>query len=117
MVYTRGCAKAASSVGAIGNPAAAGWSALGLAGQKAHLLSSEGKFPLELERRLRGVATKALVDGFHKVDVGLNMGHATLREDISAEVQRLAAIKEAAKAAAKLAGAQGAAPGGQGWRL
>ena len=48
-----------------------------------------------------------------EVDVGLRLGHAALREDISAEVQRLAAIKEAAKAAAKLAGAQGAAPGGQ----
>ena len=66
-----------------------------------------------MERRLRGVATKALVDGFHEVDVGLNLGHAALREDISAEVQRLAANKEAAKAATKLAGAQGAAPGGQ----
>ena len=46
--------------------------------------------------------------------MGLNLGHATLREDIPAEVQRLAAIKEAAKAVAKLAGAQGAAPCGQG---
>ena len=82
-------------------------------GQKAHLLSSEEISPLEVERRLRGVATKALVDGFHKVDVGLNLGHAALREDISAEVQRLAAIKEAAKAAAETAGAQGPAPCGQ----
>ena len=78
---------------------------------------------MEVESRLRGVATKALVDGrgFHGVDVGLNLGNAAPREDvdISAEVQRLAAIKEAAAAkapaAAKLAGAQGAraAPGGQ----
>ena len=45
--------------------------------------------------------------------MGLNLGHAALREDISAEVQRLAAIKEAAKAAFKTDGAQGAAPGGQ----
>ena len=45
------------------------------------------------------------MDGFHKVDVGLNLGHATLREHISAETQRSAAIKEAAKAAAKLDGA------------
>ena len=68
-----------------------------------------------MERRLRGVATKALklVDGFHKVDVGLNLGHAALPDDISAEVQRLAAIKEAAKAAAETAGAQGPAPCGQ----
>ena len=72
------------------------------------------------------MATKALVDGFHEADVGLNLGHAALREGISAEAQRPAAIKEAAHAnckaalqlqlAAKLAGAQGAAhaPGGQG---
>ena len=46
---------------------------------------------MEVESRLRGVATKALVDGFHEEDVGLNLGHAALREDISAEVQRLAA--------------------------
>ena len=52
--------------------------------------------------------------GFHEVDAGLNLGHAAPREGASAEVQRLAAIKEAAKAAAKLVGAQGAAPGGQG---
>ena len=101
----------------IGTPAEKGWSALGLVGQKARLLGSEERFPLEVERRLRGVATKALVDGFHEVamDVGLDLGHAALREDISAEVQRPAAIKEAAKAAAKAAGAQGAAPaaGGQ----
>ena len=116
-VWATACTKAANAVGVIGAPAvAAGWSALGLAGQKAHLLSSEGRFPLEVKSRLRGVATKALVDGFHEVDVGLNLGHAALREDISAEVQlqRLAAIKGAAKAAAKLVGAQGAAPGGQG---
>ena len=50
---------------------------------------------------------------FHDVVVGLRLGHAAVRQDISAEVQRLAAIKEAAKAAAKAAGAQGAAPGGQ----
>ena len=36
--------------------------------------------------------------------------HAALRENISAEVQRLAAIKEASKAGAKAAGAQGPAP-------
>ena len=45
--------------------------------------------------------------------MGLNLGHAALREDISAEVQRLATIKEAARAAAKMVGAQGAAPGGK----
>ena len=56
-----------------------GWSTLGLVGQKAHLLSSGERFPLEVERRLRGVATKALVDGFHEVDVGLNLGHAAPR--------------------------------------
>ena len=112
-VWAADCAKAAKAVGIIGTPAEQGWSALGLVGQKAHLLSSEERSPLELERRLRGVATKALVDGFHEVDVGLNLGHAALREDISAEVQRLAAIKEAAKAAAKTTGAQGAAPCGQ----
>ena len=70
-------------------------------------------FPPEVERRLRGAATKALVDGFHEVDVGLNLGHTALREKISAEVQRLAAIKEAAKAAAKGPGAQGPASCGQ----
>ena len=114
-VWAKACAKAANAVGVIGTPAAVGWSTLGLVGQKAHLLSSGERFPLEVERRLRGVATKALVDGFHEVDVGLNLDHAALREDISAEVQRLAAIKEAAKAAAKMAGAQlqGAAPGGR----
>ena len=61
----------------------------------------------------RGRGTKALVDGFNKVDGGLNLGHAALREAISAEVQRLAATKEAGKAAAKVAVAQGAAPSGQ----
>ena len=114
-VWAAACAGAANAVGVnrvIGTPAAAGWSALGLAGQKAHLLSSEGRFSLEVESRLRGVATKVLVNGFHEVDVGLNLGHAALREGIPAEVQRLAANKEAAKAATKLAGAQGAAPGG-----
>ena len=110
-VWATACAKAASAVG--GTPAAAEWSALGQAGQKAHLLSSEGRFPLEVESRLRGVATKALVDGFHEVDVRLNLGHAVLREAIPAEVQQSAAIKEAAKAAAKVAVAQGAAPSGQ----
>ena len=68
---------------------------------------------MEVESRMRGVATKALVDGFHEVDVGLNLGHAALREKISAEVQRVAEAKEAAKAAAKEAGAQGPAPCGQ----
>ena len=89
----------------------------GLEGQKAHLLSSEGVFPPEVERRLSGVATKAPVDGFHEVDVELNLGHAALREKISAEVQQMAPIKEAAKAAAKAAakeaGAQGPASCGQ----
>ena len=107
------CAKATDAEGISGTPAEQGWRALGLEGQKAHLLSSEGVFPPEVERRLRGVATKALVDGFHEVDVGLNLGHAALREKISAEVQQLAAIKEAAKAAAKEAGAQGPASCGQ----
>ena len=68
---------------------------------------------MEVESRLRGVATKALVDGFHEEDVGLNLGHAALREAISTEVPRFAATKEADKAAAKLAVAQGAAPSGQ----
>ena len=97
-VWATACAKAANAVGVIGIPAAAGWSALGLASQQANLLSSEERFPLEVESRLRGVATKALVDGFHKVDVDLNLGHAALREEISAEVQRVAAMHEAAKA-------------------
>ena len=35
-VWAKACAKAANAVGVIGTPAAAGWSALGLAGQKAH---------------------------------------------------------------------------------
>ena len=114
-VWATACAKATDAEGISGTPAEQGWRALGLEGQKAHLLSSEGVFPpeLEVERRLRGVATKALVDGFHEVDVGLNLGHAALREKISAEVQRLAVIKEAAKAAAKEAGAQGPASCGQ----
>ena len=110
------CAKATTAEGIIGTPAEQGWRALGLEGQKAHLrmLSSEGiPPPPEVERRLAGVANKALVNGFHKVDVVLNLGHAAPREDISAEVQRLAAIKEAAKAAAKVAGAQGPALCGQ----
>ena len=64
-----------------------------------------------MERRLRGVATKALVDGFQKVDVGLNVGHAALREKISAEVQQMAPIKEAAKAAAKAAAKEAGAQG------
>jgi len=112
-VWAAACAKATNAEGTIGTPAEQGWRALGLEGQKAHLLSSEGVSPPEVERRLRGVATKALVDGFHEVNVGLNLGHAALREKISAEVQRLAAIKEAAKAAAKEAGAQGPASCGQ----
>ena len=114
-VWAAACAKATNAEGIHGTPAEQGWRALGLEGQKAHLLSSEGVFPPEVEMRLRGVATKALVDGFHEVDVGLNLGHAALREKISAEVQRLAAIKEAAncKAAAKEAGAQGPASCGQ----
>ena len=90
-VWATAGAKATNAEGIIDTPAEQGWKALGLVGQKAHLLSSEGFPPLEVERRLRGVVTKALVDGFHKVDVGLNLGHAALREDISAEAQRLAA--------------------------
>ena len=63
-VWAAACAKlkAANAVGVIGAPAAAEWSALGLPGLKARLLSSEGRSPLEVESRLRGpgpVATKA----------------------------------------------------------
>ena len=116
-VWATACAKATDAEGISGTPAEQGWRALGLEGQKAHLLSSEGVFPPEVERRLSGVATKAPVDGFHEVDVGLNLGHAALREKISAEVQQMAPIKEAAKAAAKAAakeaGAQGPASCGQ----
>ena len=43
-VWATACAKAANAVGGIGTPAAVGWSALGLIGQKAHLLSSEERF-------------------------------------------------------------------------
>ena len=45
---------------------------------------------MEVESRMRprGVATKALVDPFYEVDVGLTLGpgHAALREAISAKV-------------------------------
>ena len=86
---------------------------MGPEGKKAHLLGAAGRSPLEVESCLRRGGTKALVDGFSKVDMGLNPGHAALRETISAEVRRLAATKEAAKAAAELAVAQGDAPSGQ----
>ena len=83
-------------------------------GQKSHLLGFQRRFPLEVESRLWGGGTKALVGGFGKAGVYLNSNlghvHVALREAITAEVHRLAAIKEVAKAAAKGAVAQGAAP-------
>ena len=69
-------------------------------------------FPLEVEQRLRGNSTRALVQGLPVLDRGLNNGHDALRDALTAEVNTLArpdlkkALARAARAQAQ--GAQGA---------
>ena len=59
------------------------------AAQRGHLLGSTAGaiFPLEVEQRLRGDSTRALVKGPSALDKGLCTGHAGLRDALTAEVK------------------------------
>ena len=70
-----------------GYPLQGAWAAMAQAAQRGHLLGSTAIFPLEVEQRLRGDSTRALVQGLSALNEDLFKGHAGLREALTAEVK------------------------------
>ena len=110
-VWQTALAKAAAFME--GHPLQGAWAVMTQAAQKDHLLGSTAVFPLEVEQRLRGDSTRALVQGLSALDKDLSKGHAGLQEALIAEVNaryRSDATKALARAVrAQAQGAQGAA--------
>ena len=97
-----------------GHPMQGAWTSTAMteAAQRGHLMGSTAIFPLEVEQRLRGNSTKALVQGLFALDRDLTNGHAALIDALAAEVKARPDAKKAMVRAvrAQAQGAQGAAP-------
>ena len=93
------------------------WAAMAPAAQREHLLGSAAVFPMEVEQRLRGDSTRALVQGLSALNEDLFKGHAGLsaREALANEVKARSDAKKALARAARTQahGAQGVVPAGQ----
>ena len=91
------------------------WAAMAPAAQRGHLLGSAAVFPMEVEQRLRGDSTRALVQGLSALNEDLFKGHAGLSETLANEVKSRSDAKKALARAARTQahGVQGAVPAGQ----
>ena len=93
------------------------WAAMAPAAQRGHLLGSAAVFPtsMEVEQRLRGDSTRALVQGLSALNEDLFKGHAGLSEALAAEVKSRSDAKKALARAARTQthGVQGVVPAGQ----
>ena len=109
-VWQAALAKAAASME--GHPLQGTWAAMTLAAQKQHLLGSTAAFPMEVEQRLQGDSTRALVQGLSALNEDLFKGHVGLSEALAAEVKARPDAKKALARAARTQaqGAPGAAP-------
>ena len=90
------------------------WAAMAPEAQRGHLLGSAAVFPMEVEQRLRGDSTRALVQGLSALNEDLFKGHAGLSEALANEVKSQSDAKKAwARAARTQAhGAHGVVPAG-----
>ena len=91
------------------------WAAMAPAAQRGHLLGSAAVFPMEVEQRLRGDSTRALVQGLSALNEDLFKGHAALSEALAVEVKSRSDAKKALARAARTQthGVQGVVPAGQ----
>ena len=91
------------------------WAAMAPAAQRGHLLGSAAVFPMEVEQRLRGDSTQALVQGLSALNEDLFKGHAALSEALAVEVKSRSDAKKALARAARAQthGVQGVVPAGQ----
>ena len=108
-VWQTALAKAAEAME--GHPVQGAWAAMPQAAQRDHLLGSTAAFPLEVEQRVRGDSTRALVQGLSSLNENLFAGHAGLRDALTAEVKARSdakkALARAVRSQAQLQGAQG----------
>ena len=91
------------------------WAAMAPAAQREHLLGSAAVFPvaMEVEQRLRGDSTRALVQGLFALNEDLSKGHVGLSEALPNEVKaRSDARKALARAARTQAQARAGCAGG-----
>ena len=91
------------------------WAAMAPAAQRGHLLGSAAVFPMEVEQRLRGDSTRALVQGLSALNEDLFKGHAGLSEALANEVKSRSDAKKALarEARTQAHGVQGVVPAGQ----
>ena len=78
-----------------GRPLQGAWAVMTQAAQRGHLLGSTAIFPLEVEHRLRGDSTRALVQGPSGLNGDLLTGHDGLRDALAAEVKARSDAKKA----------------------
>ena len=109
-VWQASLAKAAASME--GHPMQGTWAAMAPVAQREHLLGSTAAFPMEVEQRLRGDSTRALVQGLSALNEDLFKGHVGLSEALADEVKARSDAKKALARAARTQaqGAPGAAP-------
>ena len=98
-VWREALAKATASME--GHPMQGTWAAMAPAAQRGHLLGSAAVFPMEVEQRLRGDSTRALVQGLSALNEDLFKGHAGLSEALAAEVKSRSDAKKALARAAR----------------
>ena len=112
-VWREALAKATASME--GHPMQGTWAAMAPAAQRGHLLGSAAVFPMEVEQRLRGDSTRALVQGLSALNEDLFKGHAGLSEALADEVKSRSDAKKALARAARTQthGVQGVVPAGQ----
>ena len=109
-VWQEALAKAAASME--GHPMQGTWAAMAPAAQREHLLGSAAVFPMEVEQRLRGDSTRALVQGLSALHEDLFKGRVGISEALADEVKARSDAKKALARAARTHahGAQGVAP-------
>ena len=112
-VWQEALAKATASME--GHPMQGTWAAMAPAAQRGHLLGSAAVFPMEVEQRLRGDSTRALVQGLSALNEDLFKGHAGLSEALANEVKSRSDAKKALarEARTQAHGVQGVVPAGQ----